>query len=246
MSETCCCGCQTKLEEAKSIMCFFCKKYFLNSCVGLTVTDLKSIKTKRGLTWCCENCDNIGKEIIEMKSLITTLTKEVASLKNEKTNLPNLNNAIVEDIIQEINDREARKTNVLIFNIDETEMENRQDRINGEKTKIEEVFAALPIEINMNTKKFYRLGKFNNQAPKTRPIKVEINNVNIVQNILRSSRNLKNHESLKNIVIAADKTKRQQTHYKELKAELNNRISSGESNLTIKYRNGVPVIISEN
>ena len=55
------------------------------------------------------------------------------------------------------------------------------------------------------------------------------------------------HDSqFKNIKISFDRTPRQQEVYKQLKAQLNDRLVKGESNLKIRYFNGTPKIVSLN
>lgn len=53
------------------------------------------------------------------------------------------------------------------------------------------------------------------------------------------------HPHLSNISIFRDRTTKEREHLSDLRSSLVAKISGGEINLTIKYLNGVPQIVSE-
>lgn len=75
------------------------------------------------------------------------------------------------------------------------------------------------------------LGKPNNNY---RPMKVMVPSISDVYKILGSTRKLKSDQTFNNIKITSDKTLKQRQHFKDLRIQLNNRLSSGEKDLTIK------------
>lgn len=79
-----------------------------------------------------------------------------------------------------------------------------------------------------------------------RPIKITLCEEDIVHNLIRKAKTLRDSNSFKKINISLDRTPRQLEHYKSLKRELNQRISDGETNLKIKYIRGIPKIVSVN
>jgi len=85
-----------------------------------------------------------------------------------------------------------------------------------------------------------RLGKFDGEM---RPLKIPLNSASDVFEILGSSRKLKSDKIFIDVKITSDKTPKQRLHFQNLRKELNNRRSNGESNPTIKYFKGIPSIV---
>nr|CAI5842327.1 unnamed protein product [Callosobruchus analis] len=92
----------------------------------------------------------------------------------------------------------------------------------------------------------HRVGKLNAQQNRPRPLKIYFSDSLIAKFLLRHSRLLKNSAGYNNISIKDDKTIAEREKLKMLRYELNNRTQRGETNLTIKYTNGEPTIVTQN
>lgn len=86
-----------------------------------------------------------------------------------------------------------------------------------------------------------RLGNFRQGAP--RLVKVEFSNPAVPANILCHRRVLAAFENYRRISIDDDKTPLQIKQLQDLRKELERKRSSGETDVTIKYRKGIPSII---
>lgn len=143
-----------------------------------------------------------------------------------------------EDIMAELHERTSRSKNVIITGLPEYENKNVTER---KEIELKQVMTILHnIDENMpKPEKLIRLGKF--KQGNHRPIKVFCPSRDMAVLILRN-KNLIKTDAVK---IFADRTLKQQTHLKLLKEELKVRSDNGEANLTIKYTNGVPKIVSQ-
>lgn len=94
--------------------------------------------------------------------------------------------------------------------------------------------------------KFFRLGKYDSSRQSPRIIKITLSEEKYVHDAIRNTKKLLDSDDLKHIKISMDRTKRQIEYYKSVKSALDNRISSGENNLKIKYINGIPQIVKLN
>ncbi|KAG5879394.1 hypothetical protein JTB14_016739 [Gonioctena quinquepunctata] len=136
-----------------------------------------------------------------------------------------------ETFIMQYNERKQRESNLMVYNIPEsTESEDL--------TKIKETFAQFH---DVVIKKVFRLGKqVNGRRP--RPIKEAMDNPSAALEILRN----KNKLPLDQVKVGPDLTIKQREHPNELRRDLLQRTEKGEQDLTIKYVNGVPMIVKKN
>lgn len=93
-----------------------------------------------------------------------------------------------------------------------------------------------------------RLGRFDSSTTnRCRPIKVKLSCESAVSSFLKLTNRIKTSGKWKTLSFSRDRTLMQREIYKSAKAELAGRLSKGEQNLRIKYKNGIPTIVtSEN
>jgi hypothetical protein len=148
--------------------------------------------------------------------------KEIQAVKHEKDN-ENLN---------EIEQRLVRRSNIIIFGVDEQTAGSVEERKSRDSAIVEELLHKLDVRITI-TNGIQRLGM---QRPNwSRPIKVCGLDESTRSVVLRKSKSLRLHDKYKGIYINADLTPMQQKESKALREELNRRRSAGETDLVI-YR----------
>lgn len=150
-----------------------------------------------------------------------------------------------EDIIAELNERRRRAQNVLVYNVPEKRSPDTKARISHDRTLMEKLIQGLSQDIDSKAVKVLRLGRQNKD--KVRPVKLVFCNDN-------EARAFSEHFSKETVValdeafvdisISRDKTLQERQHLMKLRSELNTRTGNGEKNLTIKYRNGIPQVVS--
>ncbi|CAH0551004.1 unnamed protein product [Brassicogethes aeneus] len=131
----CSCGCAAFEEEHKIVICCVCNKPTKYTCADLTASEVRKTKTKVGLSWSCTICNQMGNDINSLKAIIISLKNDILELKNRDS--PIVNNFGFEDIIQEINEREKRKSNVIIYNIPECLASSSSDRSKEDKLVVD-------------------------------------------------------------------------------------------------------------
>lgn len=104
--------------------------------------------------------------------------------------------------------------------------------------KVNELFEKLGLDIV--AKHSFRLGKVN--VGRVRPVKLVFESEREVSIIFKNKQLFVS----KKLMVQKDQTPRERDYLNELKAELQTRINKGEKDLTIKYVNQTPIIISKN
>lgn len=135
----------------------------------------------------------------------------------------------VEEAIDEYREREARKLNLVIFNLPESEKEEVEERRTEDTAAIKDLISLTGCEATPT--KFLRLGARNDD--RIRPVKLELESTSDKWKILKGARKLKDTR-LRTIGIAPDLSKKQRTERKQLKEEIETRKAQGEENLMIR------------
>lgn len=254
---------KSNIKDKEVISCDSCRAYFHFSsvkeknCSNISSTEQRAlILQSRSIIFFCDDCRDAFKSIPLLVRQIDSLKNDVESLKLEVADLKKANKVISEsfsegkstnsitnvlnnanDVISEITERESRKKNVIIFGLPEAE------DIQNDKAKCLEILKTVDSQVE-SIPKLFRLGKIpTNGTARPRPIKILLTSSDKAIELMKKAKILKSIDRFKNITLTSDKTPIQQQQYKELKLELNRRMSNGEKNLIIKYRNGEPKIV---
>lgn len=172
-----------------------------------------------------------------LESEISDFKVQLANLNNPLEKIkPNNNTESVEEMAAEMNDREKRKKNVLMFGIAEPINKDKEERRSADKVAVNEELEKIIPKENMRNIQLYRLGKYN--EGRCRPIKVIFEKNDDALSAIKNKSNLKEQ-----IYIKRDQTKLQREYLKEVLEELEKRENNGEKNLIIKYINYVPKIV---
>ncbi|CAH1110774.1 unnamed protein product [Psylliodes chrysocephalus] len=207
-SEGECSCCKTKCDVSRLVDCSVCNKTFKNTCAGLTINDLKTL-SKNGISYTCPACLVIGAEINELRSVIIELRNEIAELKQSISpqNKPMIINSdlSINNILNEVYERQKRQCNLLLFNVPETNGINNQEKNEADaqmvKNILKHVSSNIPLAVEL---KHFRLGKFVTGA-KPRPLEVILPDSQHVFKYLKNSQKLKTG-TYKQINLAPDRT----------------------------------------
>lgn len=146
---------------------------------------------------------------------------EINEIKHTLANLE-LSKSVVLD---EVEDRERRRNNIVLFGLPEQESGTAEARKEHDKGLLEEVFEALDCgEVEIDS--FHRLGRV--VEGKTRPVKAVLHTREGKTEVLRNSRSLRNTDKFKRVFVSNDKTKLQQSEWNNLRKELAERKEAGE------------------
>lgn len=245
-----CCGKQC--VSHLSISCVICGRDFAGACVEMNATEIRTIKSKKSITWNCPSCESIGSDIASLKTVIVSLQDEIKDLKtsiqvhsvSQESGIPD---EYFEELLLEFEQRQERKYNLILHGLPEAPLDvSYGERSAHDCGTVNDMFQSTsPGLIPLEESSVKRLGKRSSntsQNGKPRPIKIVMSNVGEVRKILKLSKTFKRDF---NIFVSSDRTPRQRDHFNKIKAEFEQRKSSGE-NVQLKFIRGVPVIKSLN
>lgn len=234
-----CSKCLADKNENTTFQCDSCHCSLCDKCSGLSGREIQCMQLReRKLLFLCQECEAGFKAVPTLIKQIADLKNDVAELKKlpQKSNNYDIDDLeIKEDIVNEFVERNIRRKNVIVFNVQESQKNSKQDRITDEKNVISSLL--LPTGFTADNIKTFRLGKFNNE--KIRPIKVVFQSEDDALSVLKNKTKINNPD----VRIYNDKTKMQLQYYKSLKAKLSALHDSGDTSKSIKYINGRPKIV---
>jgi hypothetical protein len=229
------------------INCDGCSLIFHAKCSGLSASEIKCLSLKnRNLKFFCESCNKGLRDIPELKALINRLLVEVNELKNLKNNNNKNELQCSEEIINEVAERNIRASNLLFYNIPESNSDNINDRMSHDSNIVNNIIDSINIgDSIIRPTKLIRLGIRGQN--KTRPIKAIFNSPNDAFEILKLKKKLLSQNPPSTYSISSDRTLYQRNYMKNLREELETRrLDSEETDLIIKYVRGTPKIVSRN
>lgn len=244
------------------LKCSQCGVCYHIKCVDISKGQYDNFKSITGLEWKCHTCRNLVKsntaspckccEIIpQLKLLIDKLSDSVKTLQEqllEAKNVPADTN--YEEIVQEVTDRQIRKSNLIFYGIPEqSSTMPPAGKISKDLDYVKEFLAEFGNmdEPTTTVLKCNRLGKFDPNRSLPRPIRIILDNPDHVLSVLRKvkeNRNrIQNSQRFHNVKVSSDKTPKQNAYFRNVKQELQRREAEGESDLQIKFVKGIPRII---
>lgn len=245
------CSCCGKADPAhKTVVCHICKKNYRIACVGLSNTEARMIHTNTtGLSWTCRGCSQLGDDLNSLKATIIGLQDDIKNLKSSIQQLPVSSGSSLidtEKIVQEVAERERRKTNIIIYNYKESGCRTNAEQVGLDAVAAKGLLDFVGLDdVNVQVS---RLGKFSfEDSERCRPLKISFSSESHVVAILKRNAAIRKLDRWSGSHFSRDRTVMQRELYNHVRRELSERLSGGESNLKIKYQKGVPTIIqSEN
>ena len=198
--------------------------------IGETLRDLekKYSLLNETITKTFANVDTLSSNNTELQNKISNLAKSVDSNPGIQ-----VNTVSVTKIVDEYRDIERRKWNVIVFNAPEPKSADISQR----KTEDREFFNSLVEDIGIapvDIADVTRLGA--KVANKSRPLRVQLNNLSQRRSVLSNAKKLRNSSSrsFKEIFINPDLSPKERQAQKELRSELARRKEAGESGIFIR------------
>lgn len=238
------------------------KKWFCNRVDCTSVDDNPLVKLSNQLSGLIESVSKLAtkdevnslsngidklRESIETR--LASVEARVDDLEVKLNSLQAGENApahCLDDVISEISDRNRRALNVIVYKLPESRSKDLNARINHDKGQLAELGQAIGIAYNnFDNIKLFRIGRPNKNN--VRPLKIIFGSAVEVNSFLDkfSKAGLKDTDNKFSLVtVSRDRTVHERKYLNSLRAKLNDRIKLGERDLTIRYRNGIPSIVS--
>lgn len=239
-----CLKCDDVLVPEKEISCDLCRRYIHSTCSDLSRTEIQCLRVKeRKLIYYCSSCSDFKSQLAtltKLKETVARLEEEVKSLKDAESVDINgaadcVANPDISQVINELQDRQSRESNVLIFNLEETNAADHLERTRAVSAKLFDVIHSIDDSIDVSNIKFFRLGKY--VEGRIRPLKVTLSSKADALTLLKNKKRISG-----NLRIRSDLTPMQQQHLRDLRTKLQD-LNDGGGNKTIKYIKGVPQIV---
>lgn len=163
---------------------------------------------------------NVTKNTDDIKSTdqkVDKVQKEVDTLKETVESNP-----VQEEVFKEINEREMRKSNIVLYNLPEPEGETAEERKTEDAEEVRNIFKVINNKVNAETevKFMYRIGeKEKNDEAKPRPLLIGFKKPASAENILTNCKNLKNSD-FDSISVVPDLTQRQRKEEQQMREEV--------------------------
>ena len=148
----------------------------------------------------------------------------------------------VREEIKEQNEREKKKNNIVMYNMEESTKAERDERLKEDYEACGEIISGELGMTNVEIVEVSRLGKVEEasgntrRSQKPRPVLVKLRNPGEKWGVIAQGKRLKNseNEKVKNVFIAPDLTLKEREHEKKLREELQKKKDNGEMGWYIK------------
>lgn len=247
-----CLTCEGAIEDGQGelvIQCFLCKEFCHKACCGLTTSQFNACRGSSLLQWTCEGCKDkevFVKSQIEAKldgifQILKTMTERMELLErmqNVDTKIEETIENKVKEYMQEAEERDKRKLNIVIVNLPESGKESADDRKNDDRDRVRELVRKIPEVDAGEIDNPVRLGAFKiGQNVRPRLLRMEVKSEATKQKIMKGMHNLNaNKPQAQHIYINHDSTPKEREEIKKLREELKIRKEAGETNISIDYR----------
>ena len=178
-----------------------------------------------------EVVDRVGKEFMEQ------VTKKMEKIS--AVNIPvQRSHEEVAGILDEIQDKEKRKLNVVIHNLHETDGDTHTERTKGDEAKFTEMVKE-GLKLVVKPVRSFRVGKRCDTKPRLMIVTLA-NNADKVE-LLRSAASLRDTPRWNRVFITPDLTWQEREKGRQLREELARRKESGEQHIWIRRGRIVPI-----
>lgn len=191
-----------------------------------------------------EEVDKLNQSIVRLDERVSSNEDRIKIIEKKLEADVLSDNFAPEDTIAEINERKRRASNIMIYNLVESTNSNTEIKVKHDFDLVTKLLTPCLSNFSQDGIKVYRVGK--KQPNKARPLKIILRSELDVRKILSNFSPETATETdpyFESVKLARDKTPRELAHIKKMKAELEDRKSRGERNITIRYRNNIPAIV---
>jgi hypothetical protein len=252
-----CADCKKEVKKAhKGVLCEICEIWFHKECQKVT-DGLYAVlvdPSNSRCNWYCDYCDRgartlmshvrrLNKQQKETDDKLEKISERVEKLEQEgavgnrtQLDLSEMVSERVTEEIEEYRERELRKCNLIMHNVPESKEVNVEDRKREDLEMIEKISKEINV-LQTQIEKAVRLGE-RDSTVNNKPCMIKVVYTNPIhkRSMLLNAKKLKDSQddTLKNIFITPDLSKRAREQSRKLRAEMNRRKEEGEDNLIIR------------
>ena len=177
-----------------------------------------------------EAVKGVGGEIVEQESeMIKNMPAVTTPIQRSSEEIASM--------FDEMNDKERRKLNVVMHNLQEPEGLSYSEKAEQDSSRFKEIIKK-GLKLMVNTTKTFRVGKVTDGKP--RLLIVTLANMNDKLEILKAAASLRD-SAWSNIFISPDLIWKEREKGRQLRNELAERKASGEEHIWIRHGRIVPI-----
>ena len=241
-----CLICSTEVGgKAGGVQCSYCDRWVHPKCANITKAHFELYKQPT-CQYICETCVKISTKIkkeiqhlqvkqMEMHEDIEANKEEIATQKRRmdkvEKKVDELDPAKIieqsrDSMLRELRERESRKDNLVVYQVEETEVGSGLEKKEQDILKIQEIFEFLQCPLTREGIKFiFRVGEKKEERPGPRPIILCLKDNGARKIILENTRRLVSSK-FERISITPDLTPLQRKEEEELRKEAESRNNS--------------------
>ena len=198
--------------------------------------DMLSSKKYAGMFWACKSCTSFAAkyqaDVLRFNQRLDALEKKVGEADEVREDVENLKKEFEVakssgslssngEVFTELRERESRKNNIVIYELDEPSGNNKEERVAEDEQQLQDLLKDIDISVKVDDdiRFMSRLGKFDKQ--RKRPLLVGVVDHTTKERILsKAPRLAKMAEPRCNVNIASDLTRKQREEEKGLQLEV--------------------------
>lgn len=196
---------------------------------AITLIDIKNLiesSTKEILGSLKKEINEISNKLSHLQNKVDELESRNSQLEQRCHQLESKSLNISTAILDEMEDRLRRKKSLIISGIPEQTEGSAEERIEADKTTVEDLLENLCGVSDSDISRTHRIGR--QQPDKNRLIRVALSDEDDKKKILYKAKELRNMPSYSNVYINSDLTPSQRESNKRLREELKRRRDLGD------------------
>ena len=241
-----CIACKAHVKKNdKAVQCSLCQLWVHVTCEGMADECFKVLANASkngGMYWACRSCtayaakfnnsiQEINRRLSKLESKVEEGANEVKEVQEEVSAMKesidklNQNSSLAasnssEAVFSELRERENRKQNLVIHNLEESGSRNKEDRIRDDKKLLHDVLRQMDVKANVDKEiKFItRIGRKPDEG--SRPLLIGFKDQRLRDDVLDCSYRLNDcGEPWCDVNVIPDLTNRQRKEEREIRAE---------------------------
>lgn len=234
------CGiCNKKTKSTTCVTCDICRRAIHPECADLTAIEVECIRSNsRKIHFYCEKCDIVAT-INNLKDEISVLKSELTALKTQQVNsaddLASTKKLSDEEIFAEIEERNYRAPNLILFNLPESDEDSPTKRKEIDVNRCVSTVTSTDYNASTSIVSCIRVGRYNKD--RVRPVRIVFTSREQALDCLKA------YKRKNNLYLNRDLTPRQQNYSYLIRSEFKTRKEQGEEDIMLKYRYGIPAIV---
>ena len=257
-------------RNQKAIECCVCKSWVHQECSELSQEEFRlfeEMHRRRGPhAWACDKCldtklefqaelDLMKVKMRQMTDMIednkaritasdaktTTLETRVDKLESQTDNVQIIKDMEKNNVIEQA-DREARKGNMIVYNLPEppAEITRPHARKEADKEEMKRMLNDIDVELDFDqeVRFFVRTGKLDHESDRIRPLLIGFKSMETKERVMRNAKKLSTIAEYENVSLTHDLTRKQRDEDQILRdtAKQRNEAMEEEESLNFEWR----------